>query len=334
MKNIKYTIYFFIILLALLANTSNSKADFYLENSAILKPFTSQATLYLSYDDGIQCFINDQLVINALEEYHVNKYWNRELDVLKYLKKGQNLIACRVSNGDGNKGDGGGNFDAELIVDGKIVFSRGNGSNCGDGSSWKYYGQGGSISQPAKDSNSYSWYQSNYNDYNWNFGYAPFGGGNGAKKCTIGILKKSPDDAWFRKYFNVTNLQSDNISLSAPAIIPQPAPNSNYNISFYPPPVLIRLGENPQVDMSRIYITKSQKPVITGLTKYNSAVKIYLDGKYAGDAKVQGGEKSGAANFYYYPELTGKRHTYFAVAHNKITKEISFPSKLITFEIW
>ncbi len=333
MKNIKYAIYFLVILLALLVNTSNSKADFYLENSAILKPFTSQAIIYLSYDDGIQCFINNQLAINALEEYHVNKYWNRELDVLKYLKKGQNLIACRVSNGDGNKGDSGGNFDAELIIDGKIIFSRGNGSNCGAGSSWKYYGQGGSISQPAKDSNSYSWYQSNYNDYTWSFGYTPFGEGNRAKNCTLGILKKSPDDAWFRKYFDVTNLQSGNISpaVPAPVIIPS-API--YNSSFFPPPVLIRLGENPQVDMSRVYITRSQKPVITELVKYNSLVKIYLDGKYAGNAKVQGGEKSGTANFYYYPELKGERHTYFAVAQNKITKEISFPSKLITFEIW
>lgn len=327
MKNIKYTTYFLAIFIAMLINTSDSKADFYLENSAILKPFTSQTTLYLSYDDGIQCFINNQLAINALEEYHVNKYWNRELDVLKYLKKGQNLIACRVSNGDGNKGDSGGNFDAELIIDGKIIFSRGNGLNCGAGSSWKYYGQGGSISQPAKDSNSYSWYQSNYNDYNWSFGYTPFGEGNRAKNCTLGILKKSPDDAWFRKYFDVVSLQFNNTAST-------PTSTYNYNVSFYPPPVLIRLGENPQVDMSRVYITKSQKPVITGLAKYNSAVKIYLDGKYAGDAKVQGGEKSGTANFYYYPELKGKRHTYFAVAQNKITKEISFPSKLITFEIW
>ena len=304
-----------------------SKADYYIkDDSEILKPIIPKATLYLSYDDGILCFINGSLIVNVLEEYHPNKYWNRQLDVYKYLKKGLNLIACQVSNGDGNSGKSGGNFDAELVVSGEKIFSRGKASTCSTNTTWRYYGSGGSTLYPLRGVNGESWYQTNYSDSNWNFGIAPFGEGNWAKSCTKGILKKAPDDAWFRKWFNITNLQIYNNNFEQ-SLVPI------NNLPDYPKPILIRLGENPQVDMSRVYITKSQRPVITGLVKYNSKVRIYIDGKYDGDAKVKEGEKSGTSNFYYYTDLKPGRHTYFAAAQSNATAELSFPSKLITFDI-
>ncbi len=299
------------------------KASYYLKESEILKPVSPQSSLYLNYDDGIQCFINNQLVINAIEEYHSNKYWNRELDVYKYLKNGLNLITCRVSNGDGNKGKGGGNFDAELILNDKIIIARGDEKKCSSSPTWRYYGKEGSTLNPPKDLDGDLWYKTGYSDINWTIGYAPFGEGNNRKSCTKGILKKSPDDVWFRKWFDVINLETYDGDLNEPMV----------SSPLYPKPILIRLGENPQVDMSKVYITRQQRPVITGLVKYDSLVKIYIDGKYHGLAKTQGGEKSGTSNFYYYPDLEGKRHTYFAVAQNKITGVTSFPSKLITFEI-
>lgn len=325
-----YPLLLFIFSLILVL-ASKAKADYYLKDSEILKPVTPQAILSLSYNDGILCFINNQLAINALEENHSAKYWNRKIDVYKYLKNGLNLIACQISNGDGNKGAGVGEFDAELIVNNEMIIPKGNeiGANqagCATSTPWRYYGKGGSILRPPKDLDGDFWYQTGYSDSNWNFGYAPFG--NDKKKCTKGILTKAPDDVWFRKWFNVVDLdlyKNDFKNASAESSCRQ--------TPYYPAPILIGLGENPQVDMSKIYLTKFQRPLITGLVKYNSRVKIYINEKFNGEAKVQNGKKSGTSNFYYYPALKHGRYTYFAVAQNKLTDETSFPSKLITFDI-
>ncbi|TSC94930.1 MAG: hypothetical protein Athens101410_711 [Parcubacteria group bacterium Athens1014_10] len=322
----KKTIYFQIFSLVfafIFLGITSGKASYYLKDSELLKPLVPQATLKLSYNDGIVCFINNQLVINALEEDHNSKYWNRELDVYKYLKIGLNLIACRVSNGDGNKGKSNGKFDAELIINGEEIITRGDNSNCYKGAIWRYYGKAESRFHPPKEKDGDYWYRAGYSDSSWNFGYPPFGEEGSKKNCTEGILSKAPDDAWFRKWFDV-------IDLNVYKIDPQESVVSQL---IYPAPALIRLGENSQVDMSIVYITKSLRPVITGLVKYDSRVKIYIDNKYVNLAKIQNGEKSGTANFYYYPYLKKGKHTYFAVAQNKTTGATSFPSKLITFEI-
>lgn len=341
-----------------------SKAETYLyDNSQTIKSAYTQATLYLSYDDGIVCFINDQLAINALSESHINKYWNKEVDVYRYLKNGSNYIACQVSNGDGNSGNGGGNFDAELVVSGTTIFSRGANASCYSSTSWKFFGNAGSNIYPSQDANGRYWYHTNYNDANWSYGTAPFGEGNGAKSCTKGILKKVPDDAWFRKGFYISNLQnpgydinsnqSSSSSSNCPVCPVCPAASSsssstnnsgvyltpeNYSSYYYvtknyAAPVIIVSNQKAGINNNQVVVNKKQKIVIIGLVKYNSNVKIYIDGKYAADATVKEGQSSGVSNFYYYPNLTAGRHTYFAVAQNKTTGAFSVPSQLITIDI-
>ncbi len=83
-----------------------------------LIPGTPQsATLRLSYDDGIKCYINENVVINAISEAHGPSYWNRQITISSsVLKSGQNLLACWVANGGENSGSGGGWLDLELEV--------------------------------------------------------------------------------------------------------------------------------------------------------------------------------------------------------------------------
>ena len=351
------------VLLFTFIKTSKAAETYLYDNSQTIKSAYSQATLYLSYDDGILCFINDQLVINVLNESHINKYWNKEVDVYRYLKNGSNYIACQVSNGDGNSGNGGGNFDAELVVSGTTIFSRGANASCYSSTSWKFFGNAGSNIYPSQDANGRYWYHTNYNDANWSYGTAPFGEGNGAKSCTKGILKKVPDDAWFRKGFYISNLQnpgydinsnqSSSSSSNCPVCPVCPAASSsssstnnsgvyltpeNYSSYYYvtknyAAPVIIVSNQKAGINNNQVVVNKKQKIVIIGLVKYNSNVKIYIDGKYASDATVKDGQSSGVSNFYYYPNLTTGRHTYFAVAQNKTTGAFSIPSQLITIDI-
>jgi hypothetical protein len=75
------------------------------------------ARLYLAYDDGIRCYINENLVIDALNEAHGPAYWNRIIDIPgNYLRQGNNLLACWVANGGENRGTGSGALDLKLEV--------------------------------------------------------------------------------------------------------------------------------------------------------------------------------------------------------------------------
>jgi len=449
------------------------------------------ATLKIAHNDGILCFLNGIEFINTLNEPQTERYWNKEIDILRYLSNGENVLACRVSNGDGNPGSGIGYFDVELIVDSQIIIKRGS-------ENWKYFGQGNSTTPPPADRNNRSWYLPNYDDSSWPIGSTPFDGRRGP------VLTKAPDDAWFRKKFYISGLKgyqppsngfdclvynSKDACLSIPYCfwtgsnclkenlvdcqminnkddclrkkdcqwfnskciknedyyqqniyqiksqilsgcfkpiihkidkylkppleklnglifssptplitglvqygnqvkvfiddnfiteavvkegeetgvanfyfkIPESAipliddlkvhklkilainkkdqsicesPSINFIVTPYPAPILHQLGEIsflPRADNLKI---KDRKPIITGLVKYGSIVEIFIDDKFVGRAKIQGGEKTGIANFYLKleKELSPGKHTLYAIA-KKAGQELikSQPSQIFTF---
>jgi hypothetical protein len=148
--------------------------------------------LKASTNDGAQCFINGREIFNNLSSAQTNSYWNKTVSVSgDYFVSGQNVLACRVSNGDGNRGTYTGYFDVELTVDSQLIISRGS-------SDWRYYGTGGSTYPPYGDSNGRGWSESLYNDSSWQTGSTPFNG------QTSNVLRTAPDDAWFRKYFTLS----------------------------------------------------------------------------------------------------------------------------------
>ena len=149
---------------------------------------TPYAVLRVAHNDGAQCYLNNQEVFNNLSSGQNEKYWNREIDVSGYLQSTQNILACRVSNGDGNRGTSLGFFDAELTVNSQVVISR-------NGTGWKYFGSGGLTTPPWYDNSGRQWYDINYSDSSWSTGNAPFNGKN------YSLLTKAPDDGWFRKAF-------------------------------------------------------------------------------------------------------------------------------------
>jgi|GEM_PF-4165384 len=145
--------------------------------------------LSLAHNDGAQCFLNNTEIFNNLSRAQTHKYWNRTINIDNKLIAGQNYLACRVSNGDGNRGTFFGFFDAELIVNSQTMIPRNN-------ADWKYFGTGGSIVPPPLDSSNRVWHESLYNDNNWFVGSAPFNGEKGTS-----VLTRAPDNAWFRKSF-------------------------------------------------------------------------------------------------------------------------------------
>jgi len=73
--------------------------------------------LYLSYDDGIRCYINGNLVFDNLGRGGGASYWDNIVYIPgNYLVKGSNLIACWVANGGENSGGGPGALDLRLEV--------------------------------------------------------------------------------------------------------------------------------------------------------------------------------------------------------------------------
>ena len=149
--------------------------------------------LKIAHNDGVQCFLNNSELVNTLNKPQTQKYWNKTITINDgSFLSGQNVLACRVSNGDGNRGSGTGYFDVELLVNSQIIIFRGS-------SDWKYYGTGGSTYPPYIDSNGRGWSEILYNDSSWQIGGTPFDG------RTSNVLRTVPDDAWFRKYFNLDN---------------------------------------------------------------------------------------------------------------------------------
>jgi hypothetical protein len=152
----------------------------------------ANAQLKISSNDGAQCFLNGQEIFNNLTQAQSNSYWNKTVDVkCDYFRSGQNFLACRVSNGDGNSGTGQGYFDVELVINSQTVISKGS-------TDWRYFGSEDNAYSPPNDSYSQAWYDINYNDSYWSKGDTPFDG------KTDSILKKAPDNAWFRKNFSFT----------------------------------------------------------------------------------------------------------------------------------
>ena len=80
-------------------------------------------------------------------------------------------------------------------------------------------------------------------------------------------------------------------------------------------------------------ITAKTKPLIVGLTKSGSLVKIFIDGIYDGKTEILNNE-SNTANFAYRPFLNLSRgwHKVYAIAENKEAK-VSQISKVLRFNI-
>lgn len=302
-----------------------AQAEYYVPDSEIVHEMKS-AVLKLSYNDGIQCFINESLIINVLEEIHPGHYWDRKIDIYKNLKEDENLIACQIVNEVA-----GGNFDAEIVLNSEEIIKKGNSDYCNTSTYWKFYGESNSASPPPKDKDGDKWYQFGYNDDDWKYGPAPFGDDPvNDESCVKNILNHAPDNAWFRKKFF---LNAEQLGLVDP-LKSQP---KDFFLGTYAQPTLVSLAENKDIKQhpNIIYYSKYQTPIFTGLTQYGSEVKIYIDNNFVNYATVQHGEKSGTANFYYWYKqyLTEGLHTVYTVSENPLTKFVSKPSPRLYFSI-
>lgn len=274
------------------------------------------AKLRLAYDDGLQCYLNGIEVFNALGEAHGGIYWNKEISVDNYLQNGQNILACRVSNGDGNRGSGYGYFDTELVVNSQTVIPKGS-------SDWKYFGETNKTNPPYTDSSGKNWYQNNYNDGLWKTGSTPFDGRKGD------VLKQAPDDAWFRKFFdlntsfssfyppanvNCSSFTNETICLSRGcfwngSVCSNQLTNqttflsTNFTLFGCWRPTIHRFGQYSHLskNLGEIFLDTA-RPLITGLVKYGNQIEIYVDNQSIGKAIVKEGEDSGIANFYFQPK--------------------------------
>ncbi|MEM5828143.1 MAG: DUF2341 domain-containing protein, partial [Candidatus Aenigmatarchaeota archaeon] len=158
--------------------------------------------LYLGYDDGIRCYINDQLVVDALSEVHGVGWWNKIVDVSYALKYGENLLACWVANGGENSGTGVGGLDLRLVVNGQDIIPQSDDdsststkdSNCFANPTFKYY----YCSHPCEP---LGWNKTTFNDSSWNVGNAPFAPSS-SWGCT-NALTTAPDDLFIRKKFYI-----------------------------------------------------------------------------------------------------------------------------------
>ncbi len=277
-----------------------------------------QATLKIAHNDGIQCYLNGYEFINTLNEGQTERYWNKEIDVSNYLRANQNLLACRVSNGDGNPGTGIGYFDVELVINSQIIIQRGS-------SGWKYFGSAGSTTPPPDDAFSRKWFAVDYNDSSWPTASTPFDGRSGP------VLKRAPDDAWFRKFFSLSSQHSSGQSSSGNcSLITNQTECLNrscywinsacwesredfsnqtaYRIKNLSrngcwQPTIHRLDHylKPSLNLTE-FIFESPKPLITGLVKYGNQIEIYVNDKPIGKAIVKEGELTGVANFYFKPK--------------------------------
>jgi len=300
----------------------------------ILRATIPEAELKLSYDDGIQCYLNNVEIASFLNEDHGATYWNRKIgNIGNYLKAGQNLIACRVSNGDGNTGTGYGGFDLELVVAGQTVIAK-------SSSGWKIFGEKNKITPPPRDINNRNWYEINYNDGTWRDGTAPFGGRG------KDILSEAPDDGWFRKSFNLdsslfgSSISSftDNCSSFNNQIdcLNQgwcywsgsycQSARASFDELAYRFRSLSRTGcwkptihkidrhVNLPENLKEI-ILETPVPLITGLVKYGNQIEIYVDDNSIGKAVVKEGESTGVANFYFKPKTSIVPQSDYLIPH-------------------
>ncbi len=137
-------------------------------------------TLYLAYGGGARCYVNGNLVLDAIAESHGPTYWDKMIGLpAGLLKQGPNLLACWVANGGENSGSGRGWFDARLDVSyetwkmpNMTVWFATQAQVAGYGSDtgyYIYYGSPASGRAPANGSKIFAFYEdfSGLDPYKW-----------------------------------------------------------------------------------------------------------------------------------------------------------------------
>jgi len=108
-------------------------------------------------------------------------------------------------------------------------------------------------------------------------------------------------------------------------VLSAPSNEVKFTVNILPAPTLIEPNEKT--------ITAKVKPLIIGLTKSGSFIKIFIDGIYNGKTEILN-HQSGTANFAYEPFLNLSRgqHEVYAIAEDSFG-EISQPSEVFYFNI-
>lgn len=269
-----------------------------------LQAASDKIELKLSFDDGLQCFINGTEVVNLLTETHRSTYWNRTIEVSKLVKAGINLIACQVVNKEGQLTRAQGYFDLSFSFKGQKIIPEG----FNDG--WRYYI---SDTEPPLGPRKQNWTKLEYNDAGWFWGAKPFDGA----VPNVNFLKETPSKIWLRKPFVLSQSLWD-LSL-----------NNCWE------PIIHRFEKLSKENLeSAPVVVESSRPLITGFVPYGNKTEIYLDDKLIGEAVVQGGEETGVANFHFRPKdnLPVKNQSLKIVTKNKFTNKIC-SQKIINFSV-
>lgn len=108
-------------------------------------------------------------------------------------------------------------------------------------------------------------------------------------------------------------------------VLSAPSSQVKFTVNLLPAPTLVAPNEKT--------ITAKTKPLIVGLTKGGSLVKIFIDDVYSGQTEILNHE-SNTANFAYRPflSLSRGRHKVYALAENGAGK-ISRTSEVLHFNI-
>ncbi len=108
-------------------------------------------------------------------------------------------------------------------------------------------------------------------------------------------------------------------------VLSAPLAEVKFALDILPAPTLIAPNENTVVG--------EKKPLIIGLTKSGSFVKIFIDGVYNGKTEILNHE-SGTANFAYKPflNLSLGQHEVYMIAENQ-EGQISQPSAVSSFKV-
>lgn len=71
-----------------------------------------RAILYIASDDGAAAYVNGYKVLDRLSDVHAPHYWDYTVDITRYVKFGENVLAVHVYNGGGGRCY----LDAEVVV--------------------------------------------------------------------------------------------------------------------------------------------------------------------------------------------------------------------------
>lgn len=107
-------------------------------------------------------------------------------------------------------------------------------------------------------------------------------------------------------------------------VLSEPTSEIKFTVNVVPAPILIAPNEKTA--------TANLKPLITGLTRDNSSVKIFIDGIYNGETGVLR-DDSGTANFAYRPTLNLSRGWHKIQAQALSGEKFSLESNLLNFNI-